>query len=171
MFFFVTNIFSQMQKGDKSVGFSLFIRSTEGITLGNFNGSYSQMVSNHIKLSVGPGFMITSTPGAGTFDPNTGIYTPGENEVTVTFSSTFDGLYYFSNKARFSPFVGVGFFGTKSFTMVDFPIGANYFINKNVSWNTALRMGVGFTSVETGATSSSTSSFSVLFTTGLEFNF
>jgi hypothetical protein len=164
---FSATTYSQMQKGDKYIGFQAFIFSQEGNTFGNFSGLYAENLSKHFVISAGPGFTIQSMQEA-TLDPVT-LQLTTSTSTTLTFSIQLDIDYYFSSKSRLSPFVGVGIYGTKGIVMLDTDVGINYFISKNLGWKTVLKLGAASVNAGTDITGeeSSTTVFSLLFTTGL----
>lgn len=175
MFLFSPNSYSQMQKGDKSLGFQAYVSIVENSTSGSVLGSFSYNISDKIRLTMAPSITIQSSPtykSTGTAQPKI------ENEVTVSFGSSYTGEYYFSNKSKLSFFVLLGLywpdFGESNKAFITGP-GLNYFISKNVSWKTNLQFGLMFVPgvKVTGSTvaTESSSTFLTLLTTGLDFRF
>jgi hypothetical protein len=176
MLLFASSTYSQMQKGDQSVGFQAFLYIYEGTTLGSILGTYSYNFSDKFKLTFGPQITITSSTTT-TINRNTGQLEE-ESEVTASVGSSFLGEYYFSNKAKVSPFVLAGLywpdFGESTKALVTGP-GINYFISKNVSWKSNWQLGIlfipGMETVGTTTESESSTVFFTMFNTGLEFRF
>ncbi len=175
MFLFSPNSYSQMQKGDKSLGFQAYLSIVENSTSGSILGSFSYNISDKIRLTMAPSITISSTPTvkySSTGVPKT------ENEVKASVGSSYTGEYYFSNKAKLSFFVLLGLywpdFGESNKAIITGP-GLNYFISQNVSWKTNLQFGLmfipGVKVTGSTVTTESTSTFLTLLTTGLDFRF
>lgn len=175
LFLFSSITYSQMQKGDKAVGFQAFLFIYEGNTTGSILGTFSYNISDKIKLTMGPSITISSSSVT-----TTDIYgrTKTETEVTASVGSSFLGEYYFSNKSKLSPFVLAGIywpdFGESTKALVTGP-GINYFISKNISWKSNWELGAmfipGVTVVGSTVESESSTVFFTMFNTGLEFKF
>lgn len=175
MFLFATNTFSQMQKGDKSLGFQAYLSIVEDNTMGSILGTFGYNFSDKFRLTVAPSISVSTSPVT-TYNATTGEY-KSEIETSVSLGSSFLGEYYFSNKSKVSPFLLAGLywpdFSVSNKAFVTGP-GLNYFISKNVSWKSNLEFGVMFIpgiDIPGAVGTESSTIFITLLTTGLDFKF